>query len=130
MNSTDRRTNHCIQQLRSDDSDEFDSAFDELCKNIESIKHTIYRAALSETNSHAKGALVELLGESEDNSYVPYIAEQLSSKQPEVVYWSYMALKRIGTDEALDFARNGDIQSLLSIFRSRAINTREDTSDS
>lgn len=129
MNSADRRINNCIQQLRSNDPDEFDNAFVELCQNIGSIKHTIYRAALSERNPHAKGALVELLGESEDSSFVRYIAKQLSSTQPEVVYWSYIALERIGTDEALEFAHSEDVRSVSATFRQREIDSVADSSD-
>lgn len=117
MNSADQRTVDYIRQLRSADSEVFDNAFDELCKNIDTIKRTIYRAAVNEQNPHAKGALIELLGESEDTKYVRYIAKQLRAKHPEVVFWSYVALQRIGTDEAIAFSRQRDIRAVLAGFR-------------
>jgi len=108
-----------IERLRASDTQVFDNAFDELCENIQTVKKSIYKAVVKEKNPHAKGALIELLGESRDAAYVPYLGRQLKSDESEVMFWSYVALKRIGTDQAQKLTNNRKIQTALAEIREK-----------
>lgn len=103
-----------IERLRASDSEIFDVAFEDLRRNIETVKTSIYFAAVRERNIHAKGALIELLGESRDAKYVPYIAKQLQSKHGEVIFWAHAALQRIGTSESIELVNGVDIRKMVS----------------
>ena len=90
-----------ILQLRSDDAQASAAAFDELHRHIDVSKDHIYAAAKVEEDSRLKGAMVELLGDSRDPKFLPFIAMQLRSDDIEVQFWAYAALGRMGTAQAL-----------------------------
>jgi len=107
-----------VNQLSASDSDIFAIAFEELRKNIETVKHSIFEAAKCESDPQTKGALIELLGESKDSAYIPYIAKQLHSKHPEVQFWAFAALQKISTSESLKLSDELDYRKILSeLFR-------------
>jgi len=108
-----------IEGLRSTDPEIFQQAFGLLLRDIDSIKSTIYQAAVREENARAKGALVELLGETRDPKYMPFIADQLHSSEPEVIFWAYVALQTIGTAESLALANNVSIKEIAENVRRR-----------
>jgi len=103
-----------INQLNASDSDIFAIAFEDLRQNIETTKQSIFEAAKCESDPHAKGALVELLGESRDSEYIPYIALQLRSKHPEVRFWAFAALQKMSTSEALKLSEEFDYRKILT----------------
>ncbi len=104
----------CLKQLRSSDSAEFDVAFEALRLNIQAIKNRVFHAMKSESDPHAKGALIELLGESQDPRFISPIAEQFSSDSGECKFWAYVALQKIGTAESLKEAHRRDLRQILS----------------
>ena len=103
-----------IEGLSSNNFRVAEASFDELRRQIGAIKRNIHRAAIREKDSNALSLMVELLGESKDPRYLPFIARQLESKNPRVRLFAHAALFRLGTPESRDLHRRCDLRDLLS----------------
>lgn len=103
-----------ISDLRSENTTRFNAAFETLREHSDLVKLYVFRATQQESDPRVLGALIELLGESRDPQFVKYIADQLLSDDPEPRFWAHVALRRIGTPDALEAA---NCQSALSLVR-------------
>jgi hypothetical protein len=98
-----------LEALQADEVKTFNAAYEWLRTHIEDAKPYLLKAMALTKNSHAKGALLELLGATKDAHFVPYIANQLHSDDREVRFWAFVALQYIGTPGALRIARDANV---------------------
>lgn len=107
-------TDDLIGRLSSDDCNVAEPAFEALRLRIEYVKSRIYDAANRDNDCNAQSYLVELLGESRDPEYFPFIAEQLKSQHAKVRLFAHAALFRLGTPQSRELHYTCDLRSLLS----------------
>lgn len=93
-------TDDLIVRLSSNDCKVAEPAFEELRRRIGDVKSRIYYTANREFDCKALSYLVELLGESKDPKYFPFIAKQLESKHARVRLFAHAALLRLGTPQS------------------------------
>ena len=103
-----------IAQLSSGDSRIAEAAFQELRRTISDVKSSVYYAACRAKQSELLSYLVELLGESKDPKYLPFIADQLRSEHARVRFFAHVALLRLGTPQALELHQRFDVRELVS----------------
>ena len=101
-----------LEGLYSPDKTTFDAAFEELRRNVETVKPYLLEAMTLASEPHIKGALLELMGNSKDPQFIPYIADQLESRSGEVRFWAFVALQQIGTAKALKIAGDVNVKTL------------------
>ena len=118
---TDKPDNHLvvetddlIAQLSSNDCRVAERAFQELRRRIGEVKSRVYYAACREKDSNPLSYLVELLGESKEPKYFPFIANQLHSEHPRVRLFAHVALLRLGTPQSRELHYRCDLRKLLS----------------
>ena len=107
-------TDDLIAQLSSNDCRVAESAFLELCRRIGYAKRRIYHAACRENDCNTLSYLVELLGESKDSKYFPFLARQLHSEHMRVRFFAHVALLRLGTPQSRELHYSCDLRKLLS----------------
>ena len=98
-----------LLKLRSQNSATFDAGFEFLRRCAGDVKTSAALAAVQEEDPRVLAALIEILGESRDPQFVDLISEYLEFANAEVRFWSLVALKRIGTPNALSVAANHSI---------------------
>lgn len=106
-------TDELIAQLSSDDCAAAESAFEALRRRIGEVKSRIYYAANREQDANSLSYLIELLGESRDPKYLPFIAGQLRSEHVRVRFFAHAALFGLGTPEARDLHHRCNLRRLL-----------------
>jgi len=107
-------TDDLIARLSSNDCKVAEQAFEELCRRIGDVKSRIYFIANRENDCVVLSYLVELLGESKDPKYYPFIARQLDSDHPKVRFFAHNALLRLGTPQSLARHYSCDLRTLLA----------------
>ncbi len=107
-------TDDLIEQLSSKDCRVAESAFHELRRRIGDAKKRIYYVACREIDCNSLSYLVELLGESKDPVYFPFIAKQLHSEHARVRFFAHVALLRLGSPQSRELHYRCDLRKLLS----------------
>lgn len=107
-------TDDLIGQLSSCDSRDAERAFNELRRRIGEVKSRVYYAANRVEDPNALSYLVELLGESTDPKYLPFIVKQLKSDHARVRLFAHAALFRLGTPRSRELYHNHNLRRLLS----------------
>lgn len=59
-----------------------------------------------EKNPRARGVLIEVLGDTKDPALVPVFRREIATKNHEIAFWAFVALYRIGTNQAFELTRN------------------------
>lgn len=107
-------TDDLIARLSSSDRKAAERAFKELRRRIRDAKKRIFAAANRENDCNALSYLVELLGESRDPEFFPFIKDQLQSDHPRVRFFAYNALLRLRTPKSLVMHYRCDLRKLVS----------------
>lgn len=102
-----------IARLSSNDCRVSETAFRELRQRIGGAKNRVYFAACREEDCNSLSYLVELLGESKDPKYFPFIARQLRSEHARVRFFAHVALLRLGTPRSRELHYSCDLRKLL-----------------
>ena len=107
-------TDDLISQLAADDCKIAEAAFDELSRRIDDVKGRIYFVANRESNGDSLCYMIELLGESKDPRFFPFLAKQLRSTHVRVRFFAHAALLRLGTAESRELHYRCNLRQLLS----------------
>lgn len=113
-------TDDLIARLSSTEGGVAEPAFEELRRRIADVKSRVFYAANREDDCNALSYLVELLGESRDAKYFPFIARQLESEHVRVRFFAHAALRSLGTPESRELHQGCDLRRLLFDERPRS----------
>ncbi len=116
MTKDEPQTSHQIsailEQLHSPSDEDFEAAFDVLRNDIEAARPYLLRAMTLADDPKVKGALLELMGNTRDPDFVPYIENQLESEDVRIRFWAYVALQNISTPAARRILNEVDLHTL------------------
>ena len=96
----------CLMRIRSKDPLIFEEAFVEIEEVVSDYKNEILEALGSETDSHNKGKLIELLGLCEDSSLLPLLNKELEKKDRDTISWILSAIESLNLDEGNKIVQN------------------------
>lgn len=111
-NPSAERFQELLRQLNSTELSEFEAAFEALRHSIKDVKPYLMTAMVLAENSEVKGALLELMGNTKDPQFIPFIANELESDVARVRFWAWVALQYIATDEARRIICDFDTRTL------------------
>lgn len=98
----------CIKLIKSNDPMTYEDGYHMLLPRVRDFGDRIAKLIELEDDPQIKPRLVELLGESEDEKYLPIFEKLLASNIHDVVAWSLTSLERInsGVKIADNFRKN------------------------
>ena len=97
--------NKCIVMLRSDDSMTYEEVYHWLQGHIKEHLDELIRLMLAEDDPKMRSKFVELVGDSQDITVIPYIEKELQHHNREVRAWAYNSLMYFEEISAIAIAK-------------------------
>ena len=97
--------NKCIVMLRSDDSMTYEEVYHWLQGHIKEHLDELIRLMLAEDDPKMRSKFVELVGDSQDITVIPYIEKELQHYNREVRAWAYNSLMNFEEISAIAIAK-------------------------